>query len=175
MVQMEKPEQFPKVGVNQSITSRQSKMAGIGSIFTLHQSKGSLVEGIGDEVLLGLVSSLLLIGVVSIIYRNHVRTRNIHPLQEEQVQITRDRLGVGREDATQGDTNEQAEHVSQPPRPFSAERHCPVCLTDARYLTMTNCGHEFCGKSGIVCIKDCYVLITNSDVMEMLTLSSIFF
>lgn len=117
---------------------------GIQSIFTLHHSRGNIVEGVGDEVLLGLVSSLLLIAIVSIVYRNHVRTRNIHPLQEEQVQLTRDRLGLGRDD-TNEDTN--SEHVSQPPRPFSTDRQCPVCLTDARYLTMTNCGHEFCGKN----------------------------
>jgi hypothetical protein len=115
----------------------------VGSIFTLHHSKGSIVEGVGDEVLIGLVSSLLLIAVVSIIYKNHARARNIHPLQEEQVQITRDQLGLGRDD--QEET--QSENVSHPPRPFSTERHCPVCLTDARYLTMTNCGHEFCGKT----------------------------
>lgn len=117
-------------------------MAGVGSIYTLH-SKGSVIEGIGDEVLLGLVSTLVLIAIVSIIFRNHVRMRNIHPLQEEQVQLTRDRLGVRREEPSE---EPQSEHVSEPPRPFSTERHCPVCLTDARYLTMTNCGHEFCGK-----------------------------
>lgn len=119
-------------------------MAGVGSIYTLHQTKGSIVEGIGDEVLLGLVSSLVLIAIVSVIYRNHVRARNIHPLQQEQVELARERLGVGREEPT--NENSESEHVSQPPRPFSAERHCPVCLTDARYITMTNCGHEFCGK-----------------------------
>ncbi|KXJ21914.1 E3 ubiquitin-protein ligase RNF170 [Exaiptasia diaphana] len=115
-------------------------MAGVGSIYTLH-SKGSMIEGIGDEVLLGLVSTLVLIAIVSIIFRNHVGIRNIHPLQEEQVRLARDRLGVGREDDSE---EHQSEHISEPPRPFSVERHCPVCLTDARYLTMTNCGHEFC-------------------------------
>ncbi|XP_032230065.1 E3 ubiquitin-protein ligase RNF170 [Nematostella vectensis] len=114
------------------------------SIFSLHHARGSIIEGIGDEVLLALVTTLILIAIVSLIYNSHFRMLNIHPLQAEQVRLARDWLGIGT-GGTEQDNNERDEiQAPEPPRAFSNDRQCPVCITDARFLTMTNCGHEFC-------------------------------
>lgn len=111
---------------------------------------GSYVEGIGDEVLFGLISTLVFIAVVSILYNAQGGPRNIHPLQQEQVQIARDRLGV-RDGQTQGGrdvnaANDRAEVPQAPRVNYATDRQCPVCLNESRFLTTTNCGHIFCGK-----------------------------
>ena len=106
------------------------------------------VEGIGDEVLFGLISTLVFIAVVSILYNAQAGPRYIHPLQQEQVQIARDRLGFrgGADNLRNQPANEQDEIPQAPRVNYATDRHCPVCLNEARFLTTTNCGHIFCGK-----------------------------
>ena len=112
----------------------------------------SFLEGVGDEVLIGLVSTLGIIALVSIVYNRRGGRRTVHPLQEEIVQITRNRLGFttgsqeqNNEPAADGAANETPALPTAPPVTYSDDRNCPVCLNEARYLTMTNCGHVFCG------------------------------
>ena len=108
--------------------------------------EGTIVEGVGDEVLIGLASTLALIALVSILYNTQGGRRNIHPSQAENVRIVRDRLGVGQEgsDAT---ASEGPVLPDPPPVTYSNDRRCPVCLTDTKFCTTTNCGHVFCGTS----------------------------
>lgn len=110
--------------------------------FRFH-ARGTIVEGVGDEVLIGLASTLGLIALVSILY-NTQGQRNIHPLQEEHVRVVRDRLGVRREGSDTG-ANDDPVLPDSPPVTYSTDRRCPVCLTDTKFCTTTNCGHVFCG------------------------------
>ena len=112
-------------------------------------SQGTIVEGVGDEVLFGLASTLGLIALVSILYNTQGGTRNIHPLQEEQVRIVRDRLGVVQE-RRDGDPDEGPALPDPPPVTYSTDRQCPVCLNETRFRTTTNCGHVFCGTFIVV-------------------------
>lgn len=109
--------------------------------FRFH-ARGTIVEGVGDEVLIGLASTLGLIALVSILY-NTQGQRNIHPLQEEHVRVVRDRLGVRREGSDTG-ANDDPVLPDSPPVTYSTDRRCPVCLTDTKFCTTTNCGHVFC-------------------------------
>ena len=113
--------------------------------FRFH-SQGTIVEGVGDEVLIGLASTLGLIALVSILYNTQGGPRNIHPSQEEHVQIVRDRLGVGREDGTNPTASEGPVLPDPPPVTYSGDQRCPVCLTETKFHTTTNCGHVFCGR-----------------------------
>ena len=111
----------------------------------------TVLEGVGDEVLLGVLTTFILIALVSIVYNSPRGPRYIHPLQEEQVQITRDRLGFGPGVADeQPDADRGADRgpvlPTAPPAYNPNDRQCPVCLNEARFLTTTNCGHVFCGK-----------------------------
>ena len=121
------------------------------SLITQPES-GTYIEGVGDEVLFGLISTLVFIIVVSIIYNAQAGPRNIHPLQEEQVQIARDRLGFGAQsqdgmdNAPDQPADERPQFPQAPRVNYATDRQCPVCLNDARFLTTTNCGHIFCGK-----------------------------
>ena len=114
--------------------------------FRFH-AQGTIVEGVGDEVLIGLASTLGLIALVSILY-NTQGQRNIHPLQEEHVRVVRDRLGVGQEGSDTGASDGPVLPES-PPVTYSTDRRCPVCLTDTKFCTTTNCGHVFCGMSSL--------------------------
>lgn len=116
--------------------------------FRFH-AQGTIVEGVGDEVLIGLASTLGLIALVSILYNTQGGQRNIHPLQEEHVRIVRDRLGVG-QDGSETAASEGPVLPDPPPVTYSTDRRCPVCLTDTKFCTTTNCGHVFCGMS-IIC------------------------
>ncbi|XP_068725868.1 E3 ubiquitin-protein ligase RNF170-like isoform X1 [Montipora capricornis] len=111
--------------------------------FRFH-SQGTIVEGVGDEVLIGLASTLGLIALVSILYNTQGGPRNIHPSQEEHVQIVRDRLGVGREDGSNPTASEGPVLPDPPPVTYSSDQRCPVCLTETKFHTTTNCGHVYC-------------------------------
>lgn len=93
-----------------------------------YHAQGTIVEGVGDEVLIGLASTLGLIALVSILYNTQGGNRNIHPLQEEQVRLVRDRLGVGQE----GNDNAASDGPvlpDPPPVTYSNDRRCPICLS----------------------------------------------
>jgi len=112
--------------------------------FRFH-SQGTIVEGVGDEVLIGLASTLGLIALVSILYNTQGRPRTIHPSQEENVQIVRDRLGFIREDGRDPTGSSEGPPLPDaPPVTYSSDHRCPVCLTDTKFRTTTNCGHVFC-------------------------------
>lgn len=118
--------------------------------FRFH-SQGTIVEGVGDEVLIGLASTLGLIALVSILYNTQGRPRTIHPSQEENVQIVRDRLGFIREDGREPTGSSEGPPLpNAPPVTYSSDHRCPVCLTDTKFRTTTNCGHVFCGKSSSI-------------------------
>ena len=112
--------------------------------FRFH-AQGTIVEGVGDEVLIGLASTLGLIALVSLLYNTQGGQRNIHPSQAENVRIVRDRLGVGGQEGSDTAGSEGPVLPDPPPVTYSHDRICPVCLTDAKFCTTTNCGHIFCG------------------------------
>lgn len=113
--------------------------------FRFH-ARATIVEGVGDEVLIGLASTLGLIAFVSILYNTQGGQRNVHPLQEEHVRVARDRLGVAQE-GSETVASEGPVLPDPPPVTYSNDRICPVCLTDTKFCTTTNCGHVFCGTS----------------------------
>ena len=93
--------------------------------------QGTYVEGVGNEVLLGLGASLLVIVIPSII------------VAIVNVEATRERLGVGA-----GENNYQNSDRTEPrtpPRIINAGEPCPICLVQQRFSVVTNCGHGYCG------------------------------
>ena len=116
--------------------------------FRFH-AEGTIVEGVGDEVLIGLASTLGLIALVSILYNTQGGQRNIHPLQAEEVRRVRDRLRVGQEGSDTA-TSDGPVLPDPPSVTYSNDRRCPVCLTDTKFCTTTNCGHVFCGTSFVI-------------------------
>lgn len=107
--------------------------------------QGTYVEGVGNEVLLGLGASLLVIVIPSIIVAIVKRRSGleIHPDEAENVEATRERLGVGA-----GENNYQNSDRTEPrtpPRIINAGEPCPICLVQQRFSVVTNCGHGYCG------------------------------
>lgn len=95
----------------------------------------SIIEGIGDEVLWGLV--VLTIILVPLLIFGFVRwnTRynlTIHPDSQQSVEDARLQL------------RERFAMVRT--RTHDADAQCPICLGEPRFATETNCGHMFCGE-----------------------------
>lgn len=94
--------------------------------------KGTLVEGIGDEVLMLVTLLLAAIGACALTCGvSATRTIRVHPDQEDVVANTRRDMGVG----------EQREEVG-----VRGGGGCPVCLAPITNAVQTNCGHQFCAQ-----------------------------
>ncbi|XP_028404570.1 E3 ubiquitin-protein ligase RNF170-like [Dendronephthya gigantea] len=99
------------------------------------------VEGVGNEVLLGLGASLaILIPLFISVFVKRSCGVQIHPDEAENVQATRETLGVG-----ENTENNERTNVT-PPRNINDGEPCPICLMPPHYLIITNCGHGFCGQ-----------------------------
>ena len=89
----------------------------------------TMVEGVGDEVLLGFFvtigSVLIAIGFCS----RRSDSGTIHPERQTDVQRVRQQ--------------QQQERRVQAP---DADRNCPICLGPVNLPVETNCGHTFCSK-----------------------------
>lgn len=98
---------------------------------------GSVVEGVGDEVVmvggttLALLATFLAVVIVSGARR---RPHNIHPDVLDPVESARREMGVGGEEG-RGEVGGSAE-----------AEHCPICLGELTYVVDTNCGHSFCAQ-----------------------------
>lgn len=111
-----------------------------------HQ-EGTYVEGVGNEVLLGLGASLaIFIPIVITFLVKRTTHVQIHPAEAEHVRATRERLGVG-ENVNNSNQDFNRTNRSTPPRNINAGEPCPICLGQPRLLVVTNCGHGFCGEN----------------------------
>lgn len=108
----------------------------------------TLIEGIGDEVLVGASSAIVIIIATLIILacRWIPRARQvIHPESRSVVEDTRFQLQQRRISAT-GIINGNMVRT----RRNNTDSQCPICLGTARYAIETNCGHLFCGQCMIM-------------------------
>lgn len=105
------------------------------------------VEGVGNEVLLGLGASLAIFIplFISVLVRRSYGV-HIHPDEAENIQATREALGVG-----ENTENNERTNVT-PPRNINDGEPCPICLMPPHYLIVTNCGHGFCGRLSSVLV-----------------------
>ena len=109
------------------------------SIVRLSDKSGEpYVEGVGNEVLIGLGAALAFFipFVISVVVKRSYGV-NIHPAEAENVQAARETLGVN------GNTENER---TTPPRNINDGEPCPICLMPPQYLIITNCGHGFCGE-----------------------------
>lgn len=101
--------------------------------------RGTVVEGLGNEVVTALLLSVITITSTYILIRvassrsEGGQGAAVHPDQTDTVESTRRDLGLG-----------------QPPDHAGSDDHstdsCPVCLAPLNYPVQTNCGHNFCAQ-----------------------------
>ena len=103
---------------------------------TVLPEQGTMVEGVGDEVMLMGMASLLLLPVLLtlIVYSKWAgQNHTIHPAQNGPVESARREIGEGvREGGGEGRSAEM--------------EPCPICLSGVAYAVETNCGHVFCAE-----------------------------
>jgi len=113
-------------------------------------SEPQILEGVGNEVLVGLSAIVAVCVPVTLFLWWFWRERRlvaIHPESQRQVENTRQRLPEERRGsaATLGhDTlhNGNMLHFQR----NTGDNQCPICLIEARFACETNCGHLFCGQ-----------------------------
>ncbi|GFR99350.1 E3 ubiquitin-protein ligase RNF170 [Elysia marginata] len=108
----------------------------------------NLIEGVGDEVLLGLGAFTGAL-VAALYYVNNRGTASgtIHPESERHIASTREQLqnevnageAEGQQRSRQARSSRRAHHRND------GELTCPICLGSAVLAVETNCGHVFCG------------------------------
>lgn len=98
---------------------------------------GTIVNGVGDEIILGVcvvlvvVFGLVCIPVVWKMLPSASVGHLVHPALVPTVQRTRREMGVASEESTEA-------HVPA--------ENCPVCLGTLENPIQTNCGHQFCAQ-----------------------------
>lgn len=103
---------------------------------TVAPEQGTLVEGIGNEVLALLTIVIAAIGgCVLTCGVNASRSLRVHPDQEDVVANTRRDMGV---EEPMGDALPNVAGGGGPA--------CPVCLAPITHAVQTNCGHQFCAQ-----------------------------
>ena len=93
---------------------------------------GTFVVGVGNEVIVSLVSAVVVLVSSYLVMRvvlADTGQQTLHPDTFPIVQSTRREMGVAR------DTGE----------PTTTE-NCPVCLGRVEHCVETNCGHKFCAN-----------------------------
>lgn len=70
----------------------------------------------------------------------HVAFQTIHPAQQRIIEEVRRRLGIGAERREET----AAPAAERPAVIYNADLVCPVCFNNARFATLSNCGHIFC-------------------------------
>lgn len=99
---------------------------------------GTIIEGVGDEVIHGLIGILVIaVPLLVTMFNRLTRQQQIHPENAERVQETRQFLNRPGEEATENQARG---------RRYTTDTSCPVCLQERRLSTETNCGHVFCGE-----------------------------
>jgi RING finger protein 170 len=95
----------------------------------------TLIEGIGDEVVLGVTSMLCSVFGLALALKLCNSRRTVHPERVPDVQRAREQLRANRGRVNNAVDNE---------RPIDPDRQCPVCLGRLAFAIDTNCGHTFC-------------------------------
>ena len=105
---------------------------------SLSPEKGTLVEGIGDEVLMLLTVLIAAVGGCALTCGvTATRSLRVHPEMEDVVANTRRDIGVADQPA---DGEEAGGGVAAE----GGRAACPVCLAPITHAVETNCGHRFC-------------------------------
>ena len=99
-----------------------------------------IIQGVGDEVLLGVsvffsLASILLVALC-VSSRKRAHTLTVHPSAREHVETVRQN-----EDIAQRSNREN----------LGAE-NCPICLAEVDNPVETNCAHVFCGMLATQCV-----------------------
>lgn len=107
--------------------------------------QGSLVEGIGDDLVKALLTVLLVVVPVLCLIVWNMFGRGgqqavIHTDNEELVEDVREQL---RNDAQM---NQHVFSNNNQPQRQHQDLTCPVCLNEAQYPVETNCGHIYCAN-----------------------------
>ncbi|XP_062510176.1 E3 ubiquitin-protein ligase RNF170-like [Corticium candelabrum] len=98
----------------------------------------TFIEGVGDEVVVGVTSTLCAVfGVLVVARFGPSNRRTVHPEREEDVRRAREHLRANGAQRHELDDNEAAADPTQ---------QCPVCLGLLTYAVETNCGHTFCAN-----------------------------
>lgn len=106
------------------------------------QDNLSFIPGIGDEVILGIVSTCFL---VYILYKLVIWCLGAFGFSETEGLVGNEELNAGRIRSNNHD--------------------CAICLGEASYAIETNCGHIFCGQ----CIISYYNTIRTSSVTTVIS------
>ena len=106
------------------------------SVGGVSPEQGTLVEGIGDEVLMLLTLMFAAIGGCALTCGVSASRSldTVHPQQEDVVANTRRDIGVEQRRAPQAAGTGGDARTAQ----------CAVCLGPMTQAIQTNCGHEFC-------------------------------
>ena len=103
---------------------------------SIDPERGTVVEGVGDEVLVVGGTSLALLLALAALFINGRRSAAanniIHPQQVDPVENVRREMGID------GEIREGSEGTDQ--------GHCPICLAELTHRVETNCGHVFCAE-----------------------------
>ena len=107
---------------------------------SMSPEKGTLVEGVGDEVLMLATLLIAAVGGCALTYGvSATRAIHIHPDLEDVVANTRRDMGVA-------DPPADVEGVAADAEREGARAACPVCLAPITHAVETNCGHRFCAQ-----------------------------
>lgn len=93
------------------------------------------IEGIGNEVLLSILVFASLIGFILVHQYRARRAAHVHPEHLENVRNFR--LNVGR--LSEEEINRRVAAARE-----KNDKTCAICMCDACYSCLTNCGHLFC-------------------------------
>ncbi|KAK7100587.1 E3 ubiquitin-protein ligase RNF170-like [Littorina saxatilis] len=109
--------------------------------------KTGLVEGFGNEVLIGLAAFFgVLIPMIAFIFNRQRHAAGIHPDSAANVESTRLHLRQNSSTTTNASSSYESQQERPQPRSHNTgQLTCPVCLGEAIYAVETNCGHLYCG------------------------------
>ena len=118
----------------------------------------TIVQGVGDEIFVVIVLSLVMLISILVLMRNFLgnirRETHVHPLAQEDVERVRQTHNASRRGSgpVEGEDGEDVpiRNNANIPRGNNignvGEQGCPICLVEMVEAMETNCGHIFCGK-----------------------------
>ncbi|KAK3755923.1 hypothetical protein RRG08_013375 [Elysia crispata] len=103
----------------------------------------NLIEGVGNEVLLGLGAFTgALVAALYFVNSRGTTAGTIHPDSERHIASTREQL----QNESEGEQSGQQTRASRRTHNRNdGQLTCPICLGSAVLAVETNCGHVFCG------------------------------